>query len=160
LADPVKVVIALGSNLGDRAAHLAWAADALSHHLQPLQMSPAAEYPAVGVPDDQPAYLNAVAVGETRRSARDLLTVLLNLERQRGRTRDTPLAARTLDLDLIVYGNSVIREPGLVIPHPRFRERRFVLEPLVEVEPDLVDPVTGRTARELLEQLDKGLSEP
>ena len=77
-------------------------------------------------------------------------TSLLRIEAERGRIRTQPGAPRTLDLDLILYGDAVIDEPGLVIPHPRFRDREFVLGPLAEVAPEMVDPLTRRTARELL----------
>ena len=84
-------------------------------------------------------------MGETALSPRALLDALLAIERERGRERPYPNAPRTLDLDLILFGDAVIDEPGLVVPHPRFRERRFVLEPLAEIAPDLVDPVSGLT---------------
>jgi 2-amino-4-hydroxy-6-hydroxymethyldihydropteridine diphosphokinase len=102
----------------------------------------------------QPRYLNAAVVGDTARTPRDLLGDLLAIERERGRARPFPAAPRTLDLDLILFADLVVAEPDLIVPHPRFRERRFVLEPLAEVAPDLVDPVTGATVRELLERLD------
>jgi 2-amino-4-hydroxy-6-hydroxymethyldihydropteridine diphosphokinase len=94
-------------------------------------------------------FLNAAAVGETDLPARALLDELLAIERRFGRDRPYPGAPRTLDLDLILYGDSIIGEEGLIVPHPRFRERRFVLAPLAEIAPDWVDPVTGRTIRDL-----------
>ena len=81
---------------------------------------------------------------------------LLEIERQAGRTRPAPGAARTLDLDLILYGGEVVKEADLVVPHLRFRERRFVLEPLAEIAPALKDPVTGKTITELLHKLVNG----
>jgi 2-amino-4-hydroxy-6-hydroxymethyldihydropteridine diphosphokinase len=89
-------------------------------------------------------------VGETDLSARALLDELLAIERRFGRDRPYPGAPRTLDLDLILYGDSIIGEEGLIVPHPRFREREFVLAPLAEIAPDWVDPVTRKRIRDLL----------
>src|SRR5262249_61615925 len=97
--------------------------------------------------------LNAAAVGEAALDARQLLDALLAIEGLRGRERPHVNAPRTLDLDLILYGEQVIDAPGLTVPHPRFRERRFVLEPLAEGAPELRDPVSGKTVRELLAAL-------
>jgi 2-amino-4-hydroxy-6-hydroxymethyldihydropteridine diphosphokinase len=106
----------------------------------------------VGVTGPQPMFVNAAAVGGTTMEARALLEMLLDIERERGRERSYANAARTLDLDLVLFGEAVIDEPGLIIPHPRFRERRFVLEPLAEIAPHMVDPVTGCTIASLLER--------
>ena len=103
--------------------------------------------------DPQPAVLNGALVGETSLPARALLTQMLDIERMYGRTRPYPGAPRTLDLDLILYGNEMIDEPGLVVPHPRFRQRLFVLQPLAEIASDWRDPQTGRTVEELLRTL-------
>jgi 2-amino-4-hydroxy-6-hydroxymethyldihydropteridine diphosphokinase len=147
------VAVAIGSNLGDRAAHLAYARSALSALFDDFRVSTVVETAPVGAPDPQSAYLNAAAVGRSARPARELLGELLRIERARGRERSFPNAARTLDLDLILAGDEVIDEPGLSVPHPRFRDRRFVLEPLAEVAPGLLDPVTGLTVAELLRRL-------
>ena len=142
--------VTLGSNLGDRAAHLDFAIARLATLLDNLKASRYYDTVPVGVSGPQPIYLNAAAVGTTTLSARELLDGLLAIERERGRERPHDNAPRTLDLDLILFGDAVIVEPGLVVPHPRFRERRFVLEPLAEVAAGLRDPVTGKTADQLL----------
>lgn len=144
------VAIALGSNLGDREAQLALAVRRLASVLSNLRQSDWYETEPVGVPSDQPRYLNGVVVGQTALSARELLNELLTIEQAAGRRRPSPLAPRTLDLDLILYGNQKIQEPGLIVPHPRFRERLFVLEPLADIAPDLVDPVSGEPISALL----------
>jgi 2-amino-4-hydroxy-6-hydroxymethyldihydropteridine diphosphokinase len=146
----ITVAVALGSNLGDRRAHLDFAASRLDSVLTQLRVSPYHETDPVGVPDEQPAFLNAAAAGETAITARELLGALLAIERERGRERPFPGAARTLDLDLVLFGDLVSSDPTLTVPHPRFRERRFVLAPLADVAPDLVDPVTRLTVAELL----------
>jgi len=145
--------VALGSNLGDRPAHLDYALSRLRSLLTNLRISRYYETEPIDVAGPQSLFLNAAAVGSTEASASDLLHALLSIEAERGRERPHPGAARTLDLDLVLYGNLVLTEPGLIVPHPRFRERRFVLEPLAEVAPELVDPVTGSTVGELLASL-------
>jgi 2-amino-4-hydroxy-6-hydroxymethyldihydropteridine diphosphokinase len=150
---PVRVALALGSNLGDREATLRWAASALSAFLDDFTISSFLETAPVGVVEPQPWYLNAAAAGSTRLGPRPLLAALQSLERARGRTRSVPNAARTLDLDLILYGDLVIAEPGLVVPHPRFRERAFVLTPLAEVAGDMLDPVTALSVKRLADRL-------
>jgi 2-amino-4-hydroxy-6-hydroxymethyldihydropteridine diphosphokinase len=153
LSRPVTVAIALGSNLGDRRAHLDFAVSRLESILAKLRVSSYRETDPVGVPGEQPSFLNAAAAGETVMTAREVLHALLAIERERGRERPFPGAARTLDLDLVLFGNLVIADPELTVPHPRFRERRFVLEPLADVAPDLIDPVTGLSVAQLLKRL-------
>jgi 2-amino-4-hydroxy-6-hydroxymethyldihydropteridine diphosphokinase len=142
-------VIALGSNLGDRAGHLAYAADRLRERLTDVVVSPFSDTEPVGVAP-QGRFLNGALVGVWQGTARELLDYLREIEEERGRRRPHPGAPRTLDLDLILFGEAVIDEPGLVVPHPRFRERLFVLGPLATIAPDLIDPVTGLTIRQLL----------
>lgn len=149
----MQVAISLGSNLGDRAAHLDHAASGLRRLLAHVRVSRYLETAPVDVPGIQPQFLNAAAVGDTALPAAELLAELLKIEKERGRERPFPGAARTLDLDLVLYADQTVNEPGLVVPHPRFRERRFVLEPLAEIAPDMFDPVTRLTVRALLEQL-------
>ncbi len=145
-----RAAIALGSNVGDREAHLAFAVARLSSLLSNLRQSAWHDTAPVGVSPDQPRYLNGVVVGDTTLSARELLDGLLAIEAAAGRTRPSPRAPRTLDLDLILFGNERIREDGLVVPHPRFRERLFVLEPLAEVAPGWIDPDSGAAVTALL----------
>jgi 2-amino-4-hydroxy-6-hydroxymethyldihydropteridine diphosphokinase len=145
-----RVAIALGSNLGDRESLLGLAQSRLRLLLSDLQSSSTYETDPVGVSGHQPKFLNAAVVGETTMTARGLLMALQLIERDAGRERPFPGAPRTLDLDLLLYGDQIIDEPDLAVPHPRFRERRFVLEPLAEIAPHLKDPVTGKTVAELL----------
>jgi 2-amino-4-hydroxy-6-hydroxymethyldihydropteridine diphosphokinase len=144
------VAIALGSNLGDRQAHLSWAVERMGEWLDGLRVSSFIETEPVGVDEPQPAYLNAAVVAETTLEPDDVLQRLLALERDRGRTRPGFRASRTLDLDLILYGDRVIDTPGLTVPHPRFRDRAFVLVPLAQIAPEWRDPVTGKTVSSLL----------
>jgi 2-amino-4-hydroxy-6-hydroxymethyldihydropteridine diphosphokinase len=147
-----KVAVALGSNLGDRRAHLDAAIAVLSGILTNLRVSTVIESDPVDVPDQQPPYLNAVAVGETELEPEALLDALMWMERARGRERKSLRAARTLDLDIILYGDRVVQTPSLEIPHPRFRERDFVLAPLAELEPEWIDPVTHTRVKDLLDR--------
>jgi 2-amino-4-hydroxy-6-hydroxymethyldihydropteridine diphosphokinase len=148
--DRVTVAVALGSNLGDRRAHLDYAASKLHGLLASLKISRYYDTKPEGVSGPQPMFLNAAAVGETTMSARALLEALLAIEDEQGRDRPFANAPRSLDLDLILFGDHTSAEPGLILPHPRFRQRRFVLEPLVSIAPDLRDPVSGRSVAELL----------
>lgn len=150
----VTCAVALGSNLGDRRAHLDHAAAALRALLTNVSVSAYRETIPVAVLGPQPLYLNAAAVGETALSPRALLDALLAIEAERGRERPHANAPRTLDLDLILFGEVVLEDLELIVPHPRFRERRFVLKPLSEIAPDMRDPVSGRTIGELLLALD------
>ena len=146
------VAIALGSNLGDRERNLRDAAERLAASVSDLQLSSFHETEPEGV-GVQPTFLNAAAAGKTALGPQALLTELLAIERALGRERPYAGAPRTIDLDLILYDGDVIDAPGLTVPHPRFRERRFVLAPLSEVAPEWVDPVSGRTVAALLAAL-------
>jgi 2-amino-4-hydroxy-6-hydroxymethyldihydropteridine diphosphokinase len=149
-----RVAIAIGSNLGDRRSAIAFAAERLAAVIANLQLSDVVETEPEGDGlGEQPLYLNAVAAGETSLEPRELLEAILGIERAFGRERPYPGAPRTLDLDLILLGDVVVREAGLDVPHPRFRERFFVLGPLASIAPDLVDPVSGLRVGELLRNL-------
>jgi len=160
VAAPTLAAVALGSNLGDRQAALDFAIERLSGLLSNLTVSnvietePVDEHATVVV--DQPLFLNAVATGFTTLAPRDLLDALLAIEADHGRERPYAGAPRTLDLDLILLGDVVTAPtdaPRLQVPHPRFRDRFFVLGPLAEIAPDMRDPVSGQTAAGLLRSL-------
>ena len=157
LASPNTVVIALGSNLGDRRATILAAARELERLFTTFHLSSLIETAPVGEGlEDDPAYLNAVAVGESSLAPVAMMARLRGIEAAHGRTRPYQGAPRTLDLDLILAGDTLIDQPDLQVPHPRYRDRLFVLEPLAEIAPDLVDPVTGLTVRALLEKKKAG----
>lgn len=153
----VRAAIAVGTNLGDRAAHLQRALAALRDlprtHVRGV--STWLETEPVGGPSGQGRYLNGAVVVDTELAPRELLTALLAIESAEGRVRTAGErdAPRTLDLDLVVHGDAIVDEPGLVLPHPRAEERAFVLEPLAEIAPDLRFPRSGRTVLEALASL-------
>ena len=149
-----RVAIALGSNLGDRRAAIEFAAERLGAFVSNLQLSALIETEPDGEGlQDQPLYLNAVVVGDTSLDAREVLDAMQGIESAFGRERSYPGAARTLDIDLILLGDEMVHETGLDVPHPRFRDRFFVLGPLAEIAPDLVDPLTRLRVGELLRNL-------
>lgn len=145
-----RAYVALGSNLGDRRAHL----DAAVRALAATRVSAYLETPALLAPGDttpQPEYLNAVAEVETDLEPAQLLKRLREIERAEGRPQTRARwQPRTLDLDLVLFGEHVIDEPELKVPHPELHKRLFVLEPLAELQPELVHPVFKKTVRELL----------
>jgi 2-amino-4-hydroxy-6-hydroxymethyldihydropteridine diphosphokinase len=144
--------IALGSNLGDRRANLDGAIAVLRSHpgIVVRRVSSWIETEPVGGPPGQGRYLNGAAVIETDLSPHELLSVLRSVEQQFGRTRGAANASRTLDIDLLLYDDRIIDEPGLTVPHPRMHERRFVLEPLAQIAPNARHPTRGTTVARLL----------
>jgi len=150
MAERRLVYIALGSNIGDRAAMLARGIDALNaagvHVLR--QSSLYASEPVDAPP--QAWFLNAVVEAETALMPRQLLRTLMAIEHALGRRRSIALGPRTLDLDILFYGTSVIRAPDLEVPHPRMERRRFVLAPLAELAPGLRHPVSHKMVSEML----------
>ncbi len=146
-----RAYIGLGANVGDRASNLERAVAALraDSDIDVASVSTFRETEPVGYLD-QPPFLNGVVALETALPPRELLERLLGVERALGRKRTGPrFGPRTIDLDLLLYGAETVEEPGLTVPHPRLAERRFVLEPLAELDPELVLP-DGRAVRELL----------
>ena len=139
----MKVVIALGSNLGDREENLNRAEAELSEVIRIDAISTFIETDPVGGPT-QPDYLNAVLIGDCDRQPEELLQLLLQIESRLGRIRDVKWGPRTLDLDLIVAGDLFIDSEELHIPHPRAHERAFVLAPWLEIDPDGYIPGKGR----------------
>jgi 2-amino-4-hydroxy-6-hydroxymethyldihydropteridine diphosphokinase len=140
-----RAYVGLGANLGDRERMLRAAVDALAAEegIEVVSVSTLRETEPVGV-GEQPRFLNGAAELETTLTARELLDRLLTVEQRFGRVRiPGEHGPRTLDLDLLLYGDEVIDEQGLTVPHPRLHERRFVLEPLAELAPGLVVPGRG-----------------
>jgi 2-amino-4-hydroxy-6-hydroxymethyldihydropteridine diphosphokinase len=144
-----RAFVGIGSNLGDREATIRAAIDALPGVIAVSQLR---ETDPVGV-TDQPAFLNGAVALETELSPRELLDRLLAVERELGRERRERWGPRTIDLDLLLYGDEAIDEAGLTVPHPRLHERRFVLEPLADIAPALVIQGHGRV-KDLLAELD------
>ncbi len=148
-----RAYIGLGANLGPREATLLRAVDLLAAEpgIEVLELSSFRETDPVGV-TDQPRFVNGAVAVETVLSPRELLDALLRVERELGRTRDGERwGPRTLDLDLLVFADEVVDEEGLRVPHPRLHERRFALEPLAELEPDIEIPGRGKVSKLLAE---------
>lgn len=147
----VTAYIALGSNLGDRRGFLDQALTALRARpgIEVIRVSSYHETAPVGGPPGQGPYLNAAAELRTTLEPKDLLHALLDVEQSLGRERHERFGPRTIDLDLLLYGDLICQEPDLIVPHPRMHERRFVLEPLAEIAPLAVHPVQQQTIREL-----------
>lgn len=150
--DQVTAYVGLGSNLGGRVEPMQSGLRLLSEKpsLQIVEVSPVYETDAVGGPEGQPSFLNAVAKITTGHDCRTLLLALLEVEKAVGRVRTQRFGPRILDLDLLLYGDKVVEEEGLVVPHPRMVSRRFVLQPLSDLNGKLWVPGVGRSVAALL----------
>jgi len=152
----MRAYVGLGSNLGDRDATLRRALEHLARRVDVVAVSSFRDTEPWGL-TDQPRFLNAVAAVETELSPRDLLDTLLAIEQELGRARDgSRWGPRTIDLDLLLFGSLELDEPGLTVPHPSLHERRFALEPLAELDPELVVPRRGPVSA-LLQRLDSAV---
>lgn len=146
--------IALGSNLGDSRAILEEAISILAATPGITLIARSSWYQTLAVGPPQPDYINGCALVQVTFSPQVLLETLLAIEAQKGRIRTERWGARSLDLDLLLYDDLILDTPTLTIPHPRMRERAFVLVPLVEIAPNWIDPVTGKAIAELVKAVD------
>ncbi|HEX2972320.1 MAG TPA: 2-amino-4-hydroxy-6-hydroxymethyldihydropteridine diphosphokinase [Tepidisphaeraceae bacterium] len=151
----VTAYIGVGSNLGDREGNIRQAMELLQEtpNVQVQRMSKLLDNPAVGGPEDSPRFLNAAVEVRTTLKASELLKRLLEIEQLLGRQRHMKWEPRIIDLDLLLYGNSILSGENLMVPHPLMHERRFVLEPLAEIAPNAVHPVVQVTVASLLQNL-------
>ena len=150
------VYLGLGSNIGDRQENLNKALEYLSQRLRLAEVSSVYDTEPVGNPT-QPRFLNMVCQVKTMLKPKDLLVLAKGIERKMGRLPGSPNSPRIIDIDILFYGDEVIKMPELVIPHPRLTHRAFILVPMAEIAPDLVHPVNKKTIKELLKEAKQGV---
>lgn len=150
------VYLSMGSNLGDREANLRTAIEKLKEIGNPITVSSFYETEPVEVSAAQPWFLNCAVKLDTEKMPRQLIAAILALEQEMGRQRRQQKGPRTIDIDILLFGSSVIEIPSLTIPHPKLHQRRFVLDPLAEIAPEARHPVLKRTIRELRDGLPPG----
>jgi 2-amino-4-hydroxy-6-hydroxymethyldihydropteridine diphosphokinase len=145
----IDVYLLLGSNLGNRELFLQKAAEEIGKAIAPVKkMSKVYQTPAWGK-TDEPDYLNQALLVQTDMPANEILQTILAIELLLGRERKEKWGSRTIDIDILLYGDEIISEPGLIIPHPQLHKRKFAMEPLIELSPKLVHPIFNRTIAEL-----------
>lgn len=147
-----EIYLSLGSNIGDRALNISRAIESLPvHGVHVVQQSSPYETEPVEL-RDQEWFLNGVVEVETKLTPQRLMQALLEIERSMGRLRLTPKGPRIIDMDILLFGSTIVHEPGLQIPHPRMAERRFVLVPFAEIAAGAMHPVLKKTIGELLDE--------
>lgn len=153
---PVEAFVALGSNIEPRGKYIQRAINLMNDHpqIEVLEVSSVYETAPEGGPE-QGQYLNAVAKISTTLGAMDLLNALQKVEKELGRKREVFWGPRTIDLDILLYGQEIISNDRLTVPHPLMHERRFVMEPLAQIAPEVYHPILMMTARTILESLDE-----
>jgi 2-amino-4-hydroxy-6-hydroxymethyldihydropteridine diphosphokinase len=151
----ISVFLLLGSNMGQRASFLNSAIAEIEKQVGPILKASTVHQTLAWGKTDEPDYLNQVLEVETLLTARAVLHTILGIEKQLGRERIVKWGSRTIDIDILFYGNEVISEPDLIVPHPQLQNRKFTLEPLSEIAPGFIHPVLNLSITELNAALDK-----
>jgi 2-amino-4-hydroxy-6-hydroxymethyldihydropteridine diphosphokinase len=153
----MNVFLLLGSNLGDRTAYLQQAIAAIENEVAPVTKTSSVYETQSWGKTNQPDYLNQVVLLQTDLSAQTILQKIWNIEWAIGRVREEKWGPRIIDIDILFYGDEIIDEPQLKVPHPELHTRRFTLEPLTEIAPDMVHPVLDKTILQLKDELKDSL---